>query len=563
MARANLYDARYRAIVAAFGAMGAKVWAFEKTSKLQPQSEREKRREQLWSGIGRDFRELAMDKGGLIVKLGQHLSTHVEVIPPAMIAQIQDLQDVVAPVPTEEIITVVEQQLGAPIGGSFRDFSHHCLGAASLAQVHAATLHDGRSVAVKVLRPGIDELIECDLAAIKTSLKMLERGMKLGDFMDTDAFMAEFEETSRNELDLGMELANARLFKDNLHEIERVYVPEVYPDYSAQRVLTLEYVEGIKVNDLKGLDAAGVDREKVAKTLIDIYARMVLIDAFFHADPHPGNVWVRPDSTVILLDFGMVGRVTEPIRDGFVRFAIGMMLRDGEAMTDSLQEMGFLRAGANTKLLGRALVAFADVTAAGSRQAAMGKAMSFSDGLRNNIIELMHSQPFQLPDNVTYLLQALMTVTEACSQLYPEIDLVAEVEPYARDLADVLGIDAGGWGFYELIDALRAQGPHYLSLLRQLPTVVEQAAHGETVVHLTSVQERHLLRSKAKQTTRITRSIAGATLTLGGMVLMGGNYPNVNKSIAKVTSAIGAALMLAQTSGKYRGITPHERRHTN
>ncbi|WBT09840.1 AarF/UbiB family protein [Corynebacterium sp. SCR221107] len=133
MARANLYDARYRAIVAAFGAMGAKVWAFEKTFKLQPQSEREKRREQLWSGIGRDFRELAMDKGGLIVKLGQHLSTHVEVIPPAMIAQIQDLQDVVAPVPTEEIITVVEQQLGAPIGGSFRDFSHHCLGAASLA----------------------------------------------------------------------------------------------------------------------------------------------------------------------------------------------------------------------------------------------------------------------------------------------------------------------------------------------------------------------------------------------------------------------------------------------
>lgn len=286
---------------------------------------------------------------------------------------------------------------------------------------------------------------------------------------------------------------------------------------------------------------------------------MVLIDAFFHADPHPGNVWVRPDSTVILLDFGMVGRGTEPIRDGFVRFAIGMMLRDGEAMTDSLQEMGFLRAGANTKLLGRALMAFADVTAAGSRQAAMGKAMSFSDGLRNNIIELMRSQPFQLPDNVTYLLQALMTVAQACTQLNPAIDLVAEVEPYARDLASLVGIDTGGWGFFELADALRTQSPRYLSMLRQLPGVVEQAAHGETVVHLTSAQERHLLRNQAKQTTRITRAVAGATVAVSGVLMMGENYPGVSKRTAGLTSIMGAALMLAQTQGKYRGITPHDR----
>ena len=276
----------------------------------------------------RRFREVAEGLGGLIIKLGQYLSVRVDMLPREYTEELSALQDSVPPVPFEDIADVFEKSVGATVGEVFATFEREPLAAASLGQVHEATLVSGQRVAVKILRPHIAETIETDLAALKTIFGMAQRYTRLGDTIDFDQLYGEFERTVSAELDLMREGRSAEAVREKLHDFPNVAVPDIHWETSSSEVLTMEYMEGVSISDIGALDAMGIDRAQLATDLIDVFAEMILYDGLFHADPHPGNVHVQAGGTIVLLDFGMMGTITDDMRKGFMGVVTAIFSRD-------------------------------------------------------------------------------------------------------------------------------------------------------------------------------------------------------------------------------------------
>ena len=247
-----------------------------------------------WQEIARRYRSLAVEMGGVLIKLGQFLSIRVDLLPAEILYELAGLQDEVPPHPVQEIEAQIAAEYGRPVDQVFAGFSPVATGAASLAQVHHARLPSGQEVVVKVLRPGIEVLVETDLKAVDLALKYLKLSRMIRRRVDLDRLGEEFRRTTLRELDLVAEAASAERFGELFADEEKVRVPRVYPAASRRRVLVLEDVGFIKLADRAGLLAAGIDPAEVARTLYRIYMRQLFEHNFVHADPHPGNLFVEP-----------------------------------------------------------------------------------------------------------------------------------------------------------------------------------------------------------------------------------------------------------------------------
>ena len=309
---------RYGRVVRLFTRFGLELWWLDTGKRLRSADRQRRLEHRVYMRQARQFRETAERLGGLIIKLGQYLSVRVDMLPREYTDELSTLQDSVPPVPYGDIAGVFEESSGTTVDEAFATFEREPLAAASLGQVHGATLASGRRVAVKILRPHIAETIETDLAALKTIFGMAQRHTKLGATIDFDQLYAEFERTVSAELDLVREGKSAEAVRDNLRDFPNVAIPDIQWEQSSSKVLTMEYMEGVSISDIAALDALGVDRAQLATDLIDVFAEMILYNGLFHADPHPGNVHVRSDGTIVLLDFGMMGSITDDMRDGFM-----------------------------------------------------------------------------------------------------------------------------------------------------------------------------------------------------------------------------------------------------
>ncbi|MGW9345942.1 ABC1 kinase family protein, partial [Streptomyces albidoflavus] len=250
---------------------------------------------------------LALEElGPTFVKLGQLLSTRPDLLPPAYIIELSKLQDAAPPVPAEDIREAIERELGAGPEGVFATFDSEPLASASIGQVHAATLQDGASVVVKVRRPDAVRQVHEDLEILNNLADRAARVWEPARTYDVRGIVQEFSRTLRRELDYLREGENADRFAAHFDGQPDVLIPRVFWDRTTSRVLTLERMTGIKINDLAALDAAGIDRAVLAQTGADIMLRMIFEHRFFHADPHPGNLFVQPDGSIALIDFGMV-----------------------------------------------------------------------------------------------------------------------------------------------------------------------------------------------------------------------------------------------------------------
>ena len=247
-----------------------------------------------YQGIARRYRMLAAEMGGVLIKIGQFLSTRVDILPTAVTRELAGLQDEVPPEPFAAIVAQIEADFGRPLAEVFPWFSPGPLGAASLAQVHGARLPGGEPVVVKVLRPGIDVLVETDLAAARLALRLLKFWKRVRVRVDLDRLGAEISETTLRELDLAAEGHNAERFAEDFAGDRRIYIPKVFWQQSARRTLTLENVGYLKMADLAGLEAAGIRRSEVARDLYRVYMEQIFVHHFVHADPHPGNLFIRP-----------------------------------------------------------------------------------------------------------------------------------------------------------------------------------------------------------------------------------------------------------------------------
>src|SRR5437764_1630310 len=259
------------------------------------------------------FRATAIKLGVLMIKLGQFLSSRADLLPERALDVLSSLQDEVPPAPFTHVVSLIETELGKPVDQVFSLLERKCTAAASLGQVHKAILAStGEEVAVKVQRPNIDQLVRMDLSTLKFVIWVINRLVDTSEFIDLMGFYREFKRTVYEEIDYVTEAANARRFKDMFKDDPTIYIPSVYDDYTSRRLLVLEWINGIKINDYAALEAAGISRLEVARRTVRAYFYQFFQEGFFHADPHPGNIFIQKGSAstrpiIASVDFGMAG----------------------------------------------------------------------------------------------------------------------------------------------------------------------------------------------------------------------------------------------------------------
>lgn len=489
-----------------------------------------------WRRIARRFRGLAVNMGGVLIKLGQFLSIRVDVLPEEVTTELAGLQDEVPAESLADIQTVIVQEFGRPVEQVFEWFAAGPEAAASLAQVHKARLVSGEEVVAKVQRPRIETLVETDLAAISLAIGWLKFYPPITRRVDLDRLFDEFATTTRNELDFVAEGKNAERFAADFADDPGICIADVYWDYTSRRVLTMENVASIKITDLEAIEAAGISRAEVASRLYDTYLQQIFITNFVHADPHPGNLFVGPldadpdDSPdaarpflLIFVDFGMVAVIPERLRANLRDYIIGLGTRDTHRIVQSYIDAGILLPGADRKRLEEVHdVMFQrlwGVKMGQIRDVAFEQAQFFLREYRDIVYEM----PFQFPADVLFVGRAVGILSGIATSLDPDFDPWAATIPFAEKLAaDEIARDWRGW-----LDEIG----NLVRLAMQLPTRIDrfitQAQRGELTMQASLAPDTaRALRRLHRSVDRLTWGVIFAALLVSGALLRINEGPN-------------------------------------
>lgn len=482
------------------------------------------RREPLprWTAIARRFRALAVEMGGVLIKLGQFLSTRVDLLPREITDELGGLQDEVPPASFDAVVAQLEEDFGRPPGEVFARFESAPLGAASLAQVYRAELADGEEVVVKVLRPGIDVLVETDLKAIALGI----RGLRLFGFVrrrvDVGRLAEEFVSTTRRELDMPAEGRHAERFAEDFARDRGVLIPRVYWRQTAARALALENVAFVKVDDFAALAAAGVDRSQVAQRLWATYLQQIVVHNFVHADPHPGNLFVKPlppkgdgprPFQLAFVDFGMVAAIPERLRTALREYVIALGTRDAYRMVQAYQQAGMLLPGADLKRLEEAHEAIFDrfwgVHMADLRDRALKEIGPFWSEYR----DLIRDNPFQAQVDLLFVQRSIEILIGLVTHLDPDFDLWAATKPFAARLAR----EGQSFPQEDWLPELVAQVRTSLALPRRVDRLLTDAERGNLSVRSSLAPDtRKAVRRLERAVARLTWVVAAVGLLVPG-----------------------------------------------
>ncbi len=367
--------------------------------------------------------------GPTFVKLGQAASTRPDLIPEDICEELAKLQDQVAPISFDAAREVVEGELGAPIADVFGSFDSIPIASASIGQVHGATLPDGTDVVVKVQRPGVRQIVETDLDILMTQARFAQDHSELGDYYDVVDISGEFADAVREELDYIVEGRNADRFRETFAEDETVAFPKVYWDFTTSRVLTLERFYGIPFNRPDELDAAGADRPELARRGIFCYLEMIFNHGFFHADPHPGNLFALPDGRVAFTDFGRVGTISQVGRDQLADLFMGIVDNDTSLVVDTLMDAansrGDIDVAALEREVGHLIAKY------------INKSLNevHAGQLITDVMSLVQNHHLAMSSELAVLLATLVVLEGLGQQLDPTFDFVAATAPFARKIA--------------------------------------------------------------------------------------------------------------------------------
>jgi predicted unusual protein kinase regulating ubiquinone biosynthesis (AarF/ABC1/UbiB family) len=448
----SAHRARYRRIISFAAREFAKVWWFELVlPRFGMSGIAERTRAPRMQKFARRFHVLAVDLGGLMIKVGQFMSSRLDVLPPEITQELAGLQDEVPAVAFAEIKALAESELGVSLDRAFAWVDETPLAAASLGQAHRAKLseHDAAdtgldTVVIKVQRPGIDGIVATDLAALRRVGKWLTRVRIVSDRVDAPALVEEFAATSLEEIDYLHEAASAERFREAFADDPRVDAPEIVWERSTRRVLTLSDVTAIKINDTDALRAAGIDPAQVAEVFAEVMFDQVFTHGFVHADPHPGNMFVTPRAAgadagapewhLTFIDFGMMAEVPANLRDGLRTLLIAVAGRDSRGLVAAAKEIGVLLPSADTGELERALSAlFARFGGMGFAELSKVDPREFAD-FADEFGDMVRSLPLQLPEHLLLLIRAVSLTSGMCSALDPTFNVWDAAEPYAGRL---------------------------------------------------------------------------------------------------------------------------------
>lgn len=522
--------ARYRRILRFAALHLASLWWFELVlPRFGLNSIANKTRTKRLQRIARSFQRLALDLSGLLIKLGQFMSTRLDILPAEITKELEGLQDEVPAVDFALIRAMAESELGLPLEQVFASVESTPLAAASLGQVHRAVLSDGEAaelgfanVVLKIQRPGIDGIVEVDLSALRRVAGWLSRIRLVNRRADAPALMDEFAATCLEEIDYLNEAANAERFAENFADNPRVRVPGVVWERSTRRVLVQEDVTNIKITDLDALRAVGIDPAQVADEFAAIMFDQVFIHGFFHADPHPGNIFIQPLAEedefgqtwrMTFIDFGMMGEVPSSLGKALRTTVIAAASRDGAGMVDGMREIGVLMPSADTVELERALtkvfdrfggISFVELQTIDPRE---------FKAFVNEFSDIVRALPFQFPENFLLVIRAISLTSGVCSSVNPQFNIWNAIEPYSAKL-----IKAEGGN---VIEAFLRDGLASLSLLARLPkrvdSLITRAELGQLTLRNPELEKRTTFLARAVR--RVISAVLFGVFFISGLLM--------------------------------------------
>ncbi len=381
---------------------------------------------------------------GLFIKVGQLLSIMAAALPSEFRSELEGLQDQVPPRPYDEIRARIEKEFDAPLESLFASLEQTPIASASLGQVHEARLTDGRRVVVKVQHLGIEHIVAADLVTIRRILRIVHVFYPIEGL---DAYYTQIRLLLREELDFKQEAANVERIAKNFKPEAKVVFPTVIPERSTSRVLTTLFIEGTKLTDREGLERLGIDRADIAQRLVRSYCQMLFVDGVYHADPHPGNLFVLPDGSLVLLDFGAVAELSQRMREGIVEFVEAVMRRSTERILGALRKMGFISRGGDTRVSEAVVDYFHERFQEQVRIEGLNlenikidpeRGLEHIFDLRKMNIGLEElSQAFVIPREWVVLERTILLLFGSCSVIDPSLDPTMVIRPYLEEF--VLG----------------------------------------------------------------------------------------------------------------------------
>jgi len=461
-----------------------------------------------------------LELGPTFIKIGQALSTRADLLPLEYVSALGQLQDRVPQFSTAEAIAIVESELGNSIHTLYRDFDHFPIASASVGQVHKARLHTGEDVVVKVQRPGLETLFNLDFEVLHRLLRFFYRYVPWTRKYELEAIYHEFFNLLYQEIDYVHEGKNADRFRQSFIGYPRIIVPKIYWRYSTKKVLTLEYLPGIKIDDRQTIEACGINPKEIIQLGICCYLKQMLQDGFFQSDPHPGNMAVSQDGSLIFYDFGTMTEVKSIAKDQMVKTFFAILRKDTDEVVNTLTYMGLIEPMADMTPVRRLITFILDKFTEKPIE------IQAFDQMRSEIYLMFEQQPFRLPAQMTFILKSLTTLDGIARTLDPEYNLLAASKPFIKSL--VVSKEGKGNVVGELARQARNFIKHRLQqpstaevLIRRLEARIEQ---GELEVRVRSVEsDRTLKRINLAIKSLIYACLTGFTL-LSGTVLLSASY---------------------------------------
>ncbi len=490
-----------------------------------------RRKQAIW------IRDTFLELGPTFIKLGQLFSTRADLFPIEYVEELSKLQDRVPAFGYVQVAEIIERDLGKTIAELFASFERVPIAAASLGQVHLARLHTGEEVVVKVQRPGLHKLFTIDLDILRGIAKYFQNHPKWGG--NGRDWLGIYDECCRilwEETDYISEGQNADTFRRNFRAQNWVKVPRVYWRYSSTRTLTLEYLPGIKISHYEGLEAAGLDRVTIANQSATAYLQQLLTDGFFHADPHPGNVAIDPQTgALIFYDFGMMGRIAPGTKEKLMDTLLAIAERNANRVVNGLIGLGAIAADADTDPIRRSIQYLLD-----NFLDKPIEAQSIAQ-ITDDLYDIAYGQPFRFPATFTFVMRAFSTIEGVGKGLNPDFNFMTAAQPFAFEIMNSNGNSPDANTFLAEIGRQAAQvGSSALGLPRRLEDTIDKLERGDIRVRVRSSETDRYLRRLSAMQQNTNYAILAATFTLSATML----FVNAHWIPAGIVATIAAIILI-------------------
>jgi ubiquinone biosynthesis protein len=468
-------------------------------------------------GVPERLRMMFEDLGPTFIKLGQVLACRPDMLPLEYSREFLKLTDSVAPFPSSESKKIIEEELKAPIRDIFMSFDDMPVAAASIAQVHRATLLDGREVMVKVQRPNIIRVIERDISIMRWFSHLIETRVPEMQPYNVRGIVDEFAHTIRREVDFFIEASNATQLRKNFEHSTLLYIPKIYTEISSKRVLVIEKVEGIRINDIERLNRDGHNLREIAVKGGAAFFKMVFQDGFFHADPHPGNMFVLADGRLGFVDFGIMGRITEDNREHFATVFLALANHDYDALVRQYVGMGFLSDESIDidkfqREMKEDLVEFLE-----PYYIMQAQQIDFGAYV-DRIISILRRYRLKLPANLYLMEKALITLEGILKQIDPEFNYYESAKPY---VAELIAQKRNPRHTLKNMKKTMAEFSDAVTLLpKQIRTIFRKITHGEVRISIHHEDLHHLIRDIDRSSNRLAFSVITAAIIIASSIII-------------------------------------------